>query len=435
MGLHDGAHELADSTEEEERFRCSIMLREHGDGSDLARHRLVLPPALRYADEAKERKMTAGGKRSCWFNSTMNTALTRLLGIRVPLICSPMAGAAGGALAAAVAQGGAMGFIAGVRPRRPAAPTVLTTLQGHLGVEHLRTELAIARKALQLAPTDLLPCVSLSALARADWCSIGIGIILWRIESPAATPAHRAEFLAEISTARPKLLWLSFGEHIRTTVDEFRELDEQICSKLENQNGDQGGKERRIKVAVMVGTLEQAVEVATWGTVDILVAQGIEAGGHGTALALPLLSLLPSIQRAWSLLPPGPPLPLLVGAGGLATGSQLAAILPWAEGAVFGTTFLPTPECLYSLAQKELLIHPQTDGRATLRTSDFDYCRGTLGFPVGVNGRAIGNLTSVEGGNGKGWEESLRTKYASAVQEGDTERIVTWAGTSALFAD
>lgn len=49
------------------------------------------------------------------FSTEMQTGLTRLLSVRVPVICSPMAGAAGGALAAAVSLGGGFGFIGAVR--------------------------------------------------------------------------------------------------------------------------------------------------------------------------------------------------------------------------------------------------------------------------------------------------------------------------------
>lgn len=49
----------------------------------------------------------------------IQTALTRLLNIRVPVVCAPMAGAAGGLLAAGVARGGGFGFVAAVRPSPP----------------------------------------------------------------------------------------------------------------------------------------------------------------------------------------------------------------------------------------------------------------------------------------------------------------------------
>lgn len=47
--------------------------------------------------------------------SAMQTALTRLLAVRIPVVSAPMAGAAGGALAAAVTRGGGFAFVAAVR--------------------------------------------------------------------------------------------------------------------------------------------------------------------------------------------------------------------------------------------------------------------------------------------------------------------------------
>ena len=78
-----------------------------------------------------------------------------------------------------------------------------------------------------------------------------------------------------------------------------------------------------------------------------------------------------------------------------------------------------------------------SNGSDTLRTSTFDYCRGTLGFPGGVNGRAIGNVISKAGGEGKmgstEWTEELKERYAEGAKEQDVERIVTWAGESLLL--
>lgn len=99
---------------------------------------------------------------------------------------------------------------------------------------------------------------------------------------------------------------------------------------------------------------------------------------------------------------------------------------------ILGTAFLATPESLYTPAQKALIL--ASNGSDTLRTSTFDYCRDTLGFPGGVNGRAIGNEISRAGGEGrmgsKEWTESLKEQYAQAVKDQDVDKIVTWAGES-----
>lgn len=153
---------------------------------------------------------------------------------------------------------------------------------------------------------------------------------------------------------------------------------------------------------------------------------GVEAGGHGPDYhsGLPLLSLLPAIQAAFRGLS-NPP--ILVGAGGISNGAQLAAVLPWAEGAVAGTAFLATPESLYNEAQKKLIL--DADGSKTLRTMNFDLARNTLGWGEGVDGRGIANTTSQEDADVVGSEAGVAL-YDKAVKSGDVNRIVTWAGSS-----
>lgn len=81
---------------------------------------------------------------------------------------------------------------------------------------------------------------------------------------------------------------------------------------------------------------------------------------------------------------------MIVGAGGLATGAQVAELLALgAAGAVLGTRFLMTPESLYNDAQRQALA--AADSTASVRTMAFDQVRGTLGWPSGVDGRGLRN--------------------------------------------
>lgn len=88
---------------------------------------------------------------------SISTNLTSLLQCRVPIVCAPMAGAAGGLLASAVHQGGGFGFIAG----------------GHRPPAHLLQEIAICRNDLGLAEDDPLPYVLVLHHLRTHWsCSL-----------------------------------------------------------------------------------------------------------------------------------------------------------------------------------------------------------------------------------------------------------------------
>ena len=93
---------------------------------------------------------------------------------------------------------------------------------------------------------------------------------------------------------------------------------------------------RGTKVVVQVGSETEAAAAAEAG-VDVIVAQGVEAGGHvrGTT---PLFSLIPAVVEAVAPLP-------VVAAGGIVDGRGLAAALCLgAAGALMGTRFLASEE-------------------------------------------------------------------------------------------
>jgi nitronate monooxygenase len=75
--------------------------------------------------------------------------------------------------------------------------------------------------------------------------------------------------------------------------------------------------------------------------------------------------------------------PLIVAAGGLVTGSQVAAVLALgADAAALGTRLVAAPESLYNDAQRQALVAAK--GNATVRSMVFDEMRGTLGWPKGM---------------------------------------------------
>jgi NAD(P)H-dependent flavin oxidoreductase YrpB (nitropropane dioxygenase family) len=99
------------------------------------------------------------------------------------------------------------------------------------------------------------------------------------------------------------------------------------------------GKRRGVPVAALVGAKEHALRQAAAG-VDIIVAQGGEAGGHCGEVST--LVLIPEVVRA--LEGAGYATPVLA-AGGIMTGSQMAAMMAaGAQGAWTGSVWLATPE-------------------------------------------------------------------------------------------
>src|SRR5262249_26246039 len=89
------------------------------------------------------------------------------------------------------------------------------------------------------------------------------------------------------------------------------------------------------QVAALVGTVAQAKKDVAAG-VDIIVAQGTEAGGHTGEIAG--MVLIPDVDDAVA------PTPVLA-AGGIATGRQIAAALALgAQGAWTGSVWLTVKE-------------------------------------------------------------------------------------------
>ncbi len=97
-------------------------------------------------------------------------------------------------------------------------------------------------------------------------------------------------------------------------------------------------RKQGIPVAALVGTREHAVRQVEAG-VDILIAQGGEAGGHTGEIAT--LVLVPEVLRA---IAPIRPVPVLA-AGGIMTGRQMAACMALgAQGVWTGSVWLATIE-------------------------------------------------------------------------------------------
>lgn len=121
------------------------------------------------------------------------------------------------------------------------------------------------------------------------------------------------------------------------------------------------GKEHGVPVAALVGAKEHALRQAAAG-VDIIVAQGGEAGGHCGEVST--LVLIPEVVRA--LKQGGHDIPVLA-AGGIMTGAQMAAMMAaGAEGAWTGSVWLATTESETSDAFRDKMIAARS--RDTVRS-------------------------------------------------------------------
>ena len=118
-----------------------------------------------------------------------------------------------------------------------------------------------------------------------------------------------------------------------------------------------------VKVFDQVGSVAAAERSARAG-VDVIIAQGVEAGGH-VAGEVSMAVLVPRVADAVAPTP-------VVAAGGIADGRGLVAALALgAEGVVLGTRFLATPESTAHARYKERVVAASEED--TVRTTLFGH--------------------------------------------------------------
>ena len=179
-----------------------------------------------------------------------------------------------------------------------------------------------------------------------------------------------------------------------------------------------------VKVLVQVQTVAQAVRAAH-ARVDVIAAQGTEAGGHtGTTSAT--LPLVPAVVDAVGAIP-------VVAAGGIADGRGLAAVLMLgAEGVWLGTRFVASTEWAGGAWAKERVIAAGTDD--TVLTKAYDLALGSP-FPEGIADRVVRNDYTARW-HGRDAEvlahqQELRAQVQAAAAAGDARIAAVRAGNAA----
>ena len=285
---------------------------------------------------------------------TLRTPFTEYFAVRHPIALAPMGFSAGGALAAAVSNGGGLGLLGAGRGDR----------------NWLERELPIVAEG-----TD------------RPW---GIGFQSWSAD------AGLVEFAL---TYRPRAVMLSFGDPA-PFIEPIRRAGAALI--------------------IQVTDLDEARQALDVGA-DVIVAQGIEAGGHSGGRGRPTLPFVPIVADLAA------PTPVLA-AGGIADGRGVAAALVLgAAGAVMGTRFLATPEALVEPAITKAIL--EGAGEDTERNTVLDVARGWP-WPPKYRARTFGHPFLDQW---RGRDEDLAADagalraYQEGVQRGELPPTPVWA--------
>ena len=228
----------------------------------------------------------------------LGTPLCERLGCRYPILLAGMGGVSRHALAAAVANAG--GFAKLGMVREP--------------VERIRAEVAALRRASDTPfAVNLIPAATESRLL-----------------------ADQVRACIELQVPFVELFW---------------DIDAALIRRL---------KSAEIGVLHQVGSLADA-EAAVSAGADVLIAQGLEAGGHvrGTRGVLNLVTEL--VARF--------PVPVVASGGFAGAGGLAAALAAGAQGVNLGTAFLATVEANAHLHHKQRIV--DATGDDTVHTRRF----------------------------------------------------------------
>jgi nitronate monooxygenase len=258
----------------------------------------------------------------------LRTALCARLGIARPVICSGMGGVAMAPLVAAVSNAGGLGILAGLNVAVDRLERSIAEVRGAtdrpFGVNlWLHTEL---QPPVDPATIDETTIASAQAALNVFRAELGLPAVPTGLR-PEPAPDLLASAIEVILEQRPAVFSIGLGHPGPELVGRCHDED--------------------IAVMAMATTVEDAVVLASEG-VDIIVAQGGEAGGHRStwvkrppqASSVGTMALVPAVVDA--VRDHGA---AVVAAGGIADGRGLIASLALgAQAVLLGTRFVATRE-------------------------------------------------------------------------------------------
>jgi nitronate monooxygenase len=325
--------------------------------------------------------------------------LLRRLGIEHPIILAPMGGGPGTPeLIAAVSNAGGLGSLgaAYLAPEQIAEETGrIRALTGKPFCVNL-----FAGGYARQPPVDPAPMLELMSEIHQAW-----GLPLPSLPAIEADDPFERQIEAVIET-RPAVFSFTFGIPSGAVIARL--------------------KKRGIIIAGTATTAQEARLLAEAG-VDVIIAQGSEAGAHrgtfASAFEAAMVPTLDLVREITALLEPMKPLPV-VASGGLMDGSDIArAIAMGASGAQLGTAFLACPESGASEAYKRAILNAREDTTVITRAFSGRPARGLANeFITRMEGRPEIILPFPQ-------QNTLtRAMRAASAKRGDSGFLSLWAG-------
>jgi nitronate monooxygenase len=325
-------------------------------------------------------------------------SLQELLGIELPIIQAPMAGAQGSALAIAVSEAGGLGSL----------PCAL------LGVDGVRKELAAVTERTAKPFNVNFFCHAPpepDAAREAAWRQAlapyyaELGIDPSQIAAGPGRHPFSEEFADVLSELEPKVVSFHFGLPAAGLLAKVRSWGAKILSSAT--------------------TLDEALWLEAHG-VDAIIAQGAEAGGHrghflshDLSLQLGTFALVPQIVDRVSV--------PVIAAGGVADARGVAAALALgASGVQVGTAYLLCPEALTSTLHRTALASDLARGTALTNLFTGRPARGIINRVM----RELGPLSSVAPAFPTA-TAAIAPLRAAAESRGSSEFSPLWSGQNA----
>lgn len=294
-------------------------------------------------------------------NSILDTELCQSLGIRFPICQAGMGFVAPGRLAAAVSAAGGLGVIGA----------------GSMGARQLREEIRIVRDS-----TDQ---------------PFGVDILFAQVKPQA--DAAKAEQVTRYTDEVNRLIGVTMEERVPVLIAGLGSPAGVIAD----------AHAQAMTVMALAGNVRQATRMAAEG-VDIIIAQGHDAGGHTGRVGT--MALVPQVVDAVDV-------PVLA-AGGIADGRGLVAALALgACGVWMGTRFIATTEALAHDNYKNKIVAIDEEGTVVTRCHSGKPCRLIRnGFTNSWEGREDEILPFPLQTMKVGAEAARRARYDGLIEEG-----------------